>query len=107
MSQNQFSSLMNQYGSEAENRKVEEYRADRRSQTFRQVRRICLLLVLVAAFAAAIVYRNQVQGAIATVTNKFHAPSPYAKAEGNTKNKLADISKEAEQRKEAIEATFK
>ena len=44
---------------------------------------------------------------IATVTNKFHPPSPYAKAEANTKGKLADINKEAEQRKEAIEATFK
>jgi hypothetical protein len=107
MSQNQFSSLMNQYGNEAENRKVEEHRADRRNQMFRQTRRLCLLLLLVAAFAAAVVYRNQVQGAIATVTNKFHAPSPYAKAEGNTKLKIADISKQAEQRKEAIEATYK
>jgi hypothetical protein len=107
MSQNQFSSLMNQYGNEAENRKVTEHRADRRSQIFRQVRRLFLLLLLVAAFAAAVVYRTQVQGAIATVTNRFHAPSPYAKAEGNTKLKIADISKQAEQRQEAIEATYK
>jgi hypothetical protein len=107
MSQNQFSSLMNQYGNEAENQKITEHRADRRSQIFRQARRLCLLLLLVAAFAAAVVYRNQVQGAIATVTNKFHAPSPYAKAEGNTKLKIADISKQAEQRQEAIEATYK
>lgn len=102
-----FSNLMNQYGTEAETQKVEEHRADRRSETFRKVRRILLLLVVVAAFAAAAVYRNEVQGVIATVTNKFRAPSPYAKAEANTKGKLADINKEAEQRKEAIEATFK
>ena len=107
MSQNQFSSLMSQYGNEAENRKVAEHRAETRSQTFGKARRLCLLLLLVAAFAAAIVYRNQLQSAIATVTNKFHAPSPYAKAEGNTKLRIADISKEAAQRKEAIEATYK
>jgi hypothetical protein len=41
------------------------------------------------------------------VTNKLHAPTPYAKAEGNTKGKIADINKEAAQRKEAVEATFK
>jgi hypothetical protein len=104
---NQFSSLMNQYGNEAENQKVAEYRADRRSQTFRQMRRICLLLLLMAAAAAAIVYRTEVQGAIAAVTDKFHTSSPYAKAEGNAKHRLADIGKEAEQRKEAIEATYK
>jgi hypothetical protein len=107
MSQNQFSSLMSQYGNEAETQKITEHRADRRSQIFRQVRRLCLLALLVAAFAAAVVYRSQVQGAIATLANKFHAPSPYAKAEGNTKLKIADISKQAEQRKEAIEATYK
>jgi hypothetical protein len=103
----QFSSLMNQYGSEAETQKVEEHRADRRSETFRKLRRVCLLLVVLAAFAAAAVYRTQVQSVIATVTNKFHPPSPYAKAEANTKGKLGDINKEAEQRKEAIEATFR
>lgn len=103
----QFSSLMNQYGSEAETRKVEEFRADRRSATFRKLRKGFLLLLVVAAFATAAVYRDQVQSVVATVVNKFHAPSPYAKAEANTKGKLADINKEAEQRKEAIEATFK
>jgi hypothetical protein len=103
----QFSSLMNQYGSEAETAKVAEHRADQRSATFRKVRSVCLLLVVVASFAAAAVYRNEVQSAIARVTDKFHAPTPYAKAEGNTKNRIADISKEAEQRKEAVEATFK
>jgi hypothetical protein len=107
MSQNQFSSLMNQYGNEAENQKVIEHCSDHRSQIFRQMRRIFLLMLLVAAFAGAVVYRNQVQLAIATVTNKFRVPSPYAKAEGNTKLRIADISKEAEQRKEAIEATYK
>jgi hypothetical protein len=104
---NQFSSLMNQYGNEAENQKVAEHRADRRSRTFMQIRRIFLLLLLMAAAAAAGVYRTEVQGAIATVTDKFHAPSPYAKAKGNTKHRLADIGKEAEQHKEAIEATYK
>ena len=103
----QFSSLMSQYGSEAETAKVAEQRADQRSATFRKVRGVCLLLVVVASFAAAAVYRNEVQSAIARVTDKFHAPTPYAKAEGNTKNRISDISKEAEQRKEAIEATFK
>ena len=103
----QFSSLMSQYGSEAETQKVEEFRADRRSATFRKLRKVFLLLLVVAAFATAAVYRAQVQAVVATVVNKFHAPSPYAKAEANTKGKLADINKEAEQRKEAIEATFK
>ncbi len=102
-----FSNLMNQYGSEAETQKVAEYRADRRSETFRKIRRVFLLLLVVGAFAAAAVYRTQVQSVIATVMNKFHAPAPYAKAEANTKGKIADINKEAEQRKEAIEATFK
>ena len=102
-----FSNLMNQYGSEAETQKVEEFRADRRSETFRKVRRVLLLLLVVGAFATAAVYRTQVQSALAVVTSKFRAPAPYAKAEANTKGKLADINKEAEQRKEAIEATFK
>jgi hypothetical protein len=71
------------------------------------MRHICLLLLLVAAAAAAVVYRNEVQGAIATVTDKVHASSPYAKAEGNTKRRLADIGKDAEQHKKAVEATYK
>ena len=103
----QFSSLMTQYGAEAETQKVEEHRADRRSETFRKIRRVFLLLLVVGAFAAAVVYRTEVQSVIATVTNKLHAPTPYAKAEGNTKGKIADINKEAAQRKEAVEATFK
>ena len=103
----QFSSLMNQYGSEAETAKVAEHRADQRSATFRKIRSVCLLLAVLAAFAAAVVNRTEVQAVITRVTDKFHTPSPYAKAEGNTKNKLADINKEAEQRKQAIEATFK
>lgn len=98
---------MSQYGNEAENQKVAEHRAESRAATFRKIRRVCLLLAVLATFAAAVVYRAQVQTVIATVTNKFHAPSPYAKAEDNTKHKLADINKEAEQRKEAVEATFK
>lgn len=98
---------MNQYGGEAEQKKIAEHRADQRRATFGKVRRVGLLLALVAAFAAAAVYRSEVQAAIATVTGKFHAPSPYAKAEGNTKNKIADISQEVEQRKQAIEATYK
>ena len=107
MSQNQFSTLMSQYGGEAEQKKVAEHRAERRSATFGKVRRVCLLLAVLGAFAAAFVYRTQVQSVIASVTGKFHAPSPYAKAEANTKNKIADISKEAEQRKDVIEATYK
>lgn len=102
-----FSNLMNQYGTEAEAQKVEEYRADRRSETFRKIRRVALLLLVVAALAAAAVYRTQVQSVIASVTNKFQAPSPYAAAEGNTKGKISGINKEAAERKEAIEATFK
>jgi hypothetical protein len=107
MSQNQFSSLMNRYGGEAEQKQIAEHRADQRRATFGKARRFGLLLALVAAFAAAAVYRTEVQAGISTVTGKFHAPSPYAKAEGNTKNKIADISKAAERRKEAIEATYK
>ena len=103
----QFSSLMNQYGSEAETAKVAEHRADQRTATFRKVRSVCLLLVVLASFATAAVYRTEVQLAVARVTDKFHTPSPYAKAESNSKSKLVDINKEAEQRKEAVEATFK
>lgn len=106
MSQNQFSSLMSQYGGEAEQQKLTEQRADQRSATFRKIRRACLLLLVVGAFAAAFVYRAQVQTAVAMVTAKFRAPKPYATAEANTKLKIADINKEAEERKEAIEATF-
>ena len=72
MSQNQFSSLMSQYGGEAEQQKVAEHQADRRSATFRKIRSVCLLLVVLAAFGAAVVYRNEVQSVIAIVTNKFH-----------------------------------
>ncbi|HKP02985.1 MAG TPA: hypothetical protein VJU77_06415 [Chthoniobacterales bacterium] len=107
MSQSQFSTLMSQYGGEAEQQKVAEHRADRRHQTFQTVRRVCLLLLLVAAFAAATVYRGEVQTVITKAMDKFHGPSAYTKAETNTRNKIADISKQAEQRKEAIEATYK
>ena len=107
MSQNQFSSLMNQYGDQAEQKKITEHRAERRGATFAKARRVCLLLFLLAAFAAAIVYRHEVQTVIARVTTKSSTSTPYTVAEQNTKLKVAGISKEADQRKEAIEATFK
>lgn len=43
----------------------------------------------------AVVYRNEVTATVAVVASKFHTSSPYAKAEANTKNKIADIKGEA------------
>jgi hypothetical protein len=106
MSQNQFSNLMSQYGNEAEQRKCNEARAEQRSHTFRRVRRVVMLFILAGAMAAAAVYRNEVTSTVAIVLNKFHAPSPYAQAETNTKNKLADIKTEAQKREQEIAATF-
>jgi hypothetical protein len=93
MSQNEFSSLMKQYGGAAEKKKLGKYRASRRSQTFQKIRRPCLLLVLLAAV-------------IVCLTTKPGASS-YATAEGNTQLRLADIQNEAERRIQAIEAAYK
>jgi hypothetical protein len=106
MSQNQFSNLMSQYGNEAEQRKCNETRAEQRSHTFRRVRRAFMLLLLMGAMSAAVVYRNEVTSTVSVVMNKFHTPSPYAQAEANTKNKVADIKTEAQKREQEIAATF-
>jgi hypothetical protein len=106
MSQHQFSNLMSQYGNEAEQRKCNEARAEQRAHTFRRVRRAFMLLILVGAMAAAVVYRNEVTTTVAVVLNKFHTPTPYAQAEANTKNKVTDIKTEAQKREKEIAATF-
>ena len=106
MSQNQFSNLMSEYGNEAEQRKCKEARAEQRSHTFRRVRRAFMLLTLVGAMAAAVVYRSEVTSTVAVVLNKFRTPTPYAQAEANTKNRVADIKTEAQKREKEIAATF-
>lgn len=107
MSQNQFSNLMSQYGSEAEQQKCGEARAETRSQMFQRIRRGIMLLIFAGAMAAAVVYRNEVTTSVSLLTSKFRAPTPYAQAEANTKNKVADIKNEALNRQKAIDETFK
>jgi hypothetical protein len=97
---------MNQYGGEAVQKKVAERRADRRSQTFRKIRRIFLLFIVLAAFAAAVVCRHEVQGVLVRLRTGS-GPSAFAKAELNTKSRLASLQQEAERRSQAIEAIYK
>lgn len=107
MSQNQFSNLMSQYGSEAEQHKSAEAQAETRSQMFRRIRRGMMFLIFAGAMAAAVVYRNEVTSSVSLLASKFRAPSPYAQAEANTKNKIADIQTEALNRQKVIDETFK
>jgi hypothetical protein len=107
MSQNQFSNLMSQYGDEAEQRKCDEAKTEKRSHTFGRVHRVFMFLMLAGAMAAAAVYRDQVTTTVAALANKFHQPSPYAQAEAKTKGKVADIRSETLNREKAIEQTFK
>ena len=107
MSQNQFSNLMSQYGGEAQQQKCDEARAEKRSHMFRRVRRSVMLLIFAGTMAAAVVYRNEVTTTVSMLASKFHTPSPYAQAEGKTKNKIADIKSETANREKVIEQTFK
>lgn len=107
MSQNQFSNLMSQYGSEAEQQKCGEARAEKRSQMFRRIRRGVMFLIFAGAMAAAVVYRNEVTSSVSLLASKFRPPTPYAQAEANTKNKIADIQSEALNREKAIAETYK
>ena len=105
--QSAFSNLMNQYGEQAQQEKLAEARAEKRAETFRHVRRIAFLLVILGAFGAAAYYHNEVTAKVSQVMEKSFFKSPYAEAEGKTKSKVADIQAHAEKNLQVIESTYK
>lgn len=106
-SQNAFSSLMNQYGAQAEQEKIAQAKADKRAETFRQARRTATLSILAGAFAAAAYYHNEVTAQVSRGMEKAFFKSPYAQAETGATSKVADIQAHAEKNKQIIESTYK
>ena len=106
-SQSAFSNLMNQYGQQAEQQKLLQAKAERRSETVRKVRSTIILVLLIGAFAAAAYYHNEVTIKVSQVMEKAFFKTPYAEAQKQTESKVADIRKAAEKNNEAIEGTFK
>ena len=107
MSSKAFSNLMSQYGEEAAQAKVREAKAELRFERMQRIRKICLLLMFLATMAAAVVFNKEVTTTVDMVCTKLHPPSPYAKAEVETKSKIADLKAQAEKTGSEIEDTYK
>ncbi len=106
-SHNAFSSLMNQYGAQAEQEKIAQAKSEKRAETFRQARRTATLSILAGAFAAAAYYHNEVNVQVSRVMEKAFFKSPYSQAEASATSKVADIQSQANKNNKIIESTYK
>lgn len=104
MSQNNFDNLMQKFGSEAEELKIAEARAERRHQIMMRVRKVIFLLLFLGVCAAAYVFRGELQQTYVALRGN---PAP-AKAEekfgDSSKSKAREIQNLAEKRAAEIEA---
>ena len=95
MSETQFSGLITERATEAEPGRMAGYRAEQRSIRASRISRLCLLAVVVAAFAAVVVCRDEVQFVVGDIAAKFQTSQAYAAAERKAKLRLLDPQKPA------------
>src|SRR5436853_474503 len=95
MSETQFSGLIAEHAIEAEPRRMAGYRAEQRSIRASRISRLSLLGVVVAAFAAVVACRDEVQFVVADIAAKFQTSPAYAAAEKKAKLRSVDLEKPA------------
>ena len=107
-----FDNFMNKFSSEHEAEKMAELKANARRLMWKRVRRVCLLLVLLGLGATGYVFRSEVVAQTKVLHKKLNlgggeVAQPYAKAEQNAKNKVAELKQLAEKRNNILDDTMR
>src|SRR4051812_18730008 len=95
MSETQYTGLVTKRATEVERGRMASYRAEQRSIRESRISRLSLLAVVVAAFAAVVVCRDEVQFVVGDIAAKFQTSPAYAAAERKAKLRLLDPQKPA------------
>jgi hypothetical protein len=95
MSETQFSGLITEHATEAQRGRLAGYRAEQRSIHASRTSRLSLLAVVVAAFAAVVACRDEVQFVVGDIGAKFQTSRAYAAAERKAKSRIPDLQKPA------------
>jgi hypothetical protein len=93
--EHQYSGPISEHASQAEPGRMAGYRAEQRSIRASRVSRLSLLAVVVAAFAAVVACRDEVQFVVDDIAAKFQTSQAYAEAERKAKLKIPDLQKPA------------
>jgi hypothetical protein len=97
MSETQFFSPITEHATEMESGRMTGYRAEQRSIRASRISRLSLLAVVVAAFAAVVVCRDEVQFVVSDIAAKSQTSPAYAAAERKAKLRVLDLQKPAVQ----------
>src|SRR3954451_10303035 len=95
MSETQFSGLITKHATEVERDRMVGYHAEQRSIRASRISRLSLLAVVVAAFAAVVACRDEVQFVVGDIAAKFQTSPAYAAAEKKAKLRVLDLQKPA------------
>src|SRR3954463_14552442 len=95
MSEIEFSSLITEHASEVVSGRMAGYSAEQRSIRASRISRLSLLAVVVAAFAAVVACRDEVQFVVDDIFSKSQTSPAYAAAETKAKLKISDLQKPA------------
>src|SRR5438477_5936458 len=93
--EHQFSSLITEHAAEAEPGRMVGYSAEQRSRPASRISRLSLLAVVVAAFAAVVACRNEVQFVVGDIAAKFQTSPACAAAERKAKLRNLALQKPA------------
>src|SRR5204863_693211 len=95
MNETRFSGLITERATEVERGRMAGYRAEQRSIRASRISRLSLLAVVVAAFAAVVACRDEVQFVVDDIFSKSQTSPAYAAAEKKAKLKIPDLQKPA------------
>src|SRR5438270_2784940 len=95
--EHQFSSLTTEHATEVGLGRMAGYSAEQRSIRASRISRLFLLAVVVAAFAAVVACRDEVQFAAGEIAAKFQTSPAYAAAERKANLRILDRQKPAAQ----------
>jgi hypothetical protein len=93
--EHQFSGLITEHATEVGPGRMAGYSAEQRSIRASRISRISLLAVVVAAFAAVVVCRDEVQFVVDDIAAKSQTSPAYAAAERKAKLRILDLQKPA------------
>ena len=94
--EHQISSLITGHATEMAPGRMAGYRAEQRSIRASRISRLSLLAVVVAAFAAVVACRDEVQFVVGDIAAKFQTSPAYAAAERKAKLRILDLEKPAD-----------
>ena len=107
MSQNNFDNLMQKFGTEAEELKIAEMRAERRHQIMARVRKVFFILLFLGACAAGYVYRGELQQTYAMLRGTPAPEKVEEKFGDSSKNKAKEIQKLGDKRNAVLDEILK